>query len=180
MAFDDLPRHIAFICDGNSRWSEQQQRKIIQLPGFLPSSLAPMSMSTLGHAAGAIRVVHLIDTLLSMRQKHYQQWHQQQNHPLNGKKEYYVASIKCCTLFTFSTDNWSRPYQEVAGLLQLLEQMMTHYSNHDIVLRKEVCEYKYWGTWRMSGYQHRGGESYKIHEVKRKVSYGELSRTRRN
>ena len=27
MAFDDLPRHIAFICDGNSRWSEQQQRQ---------------------------------------------------------------------------------------------------------------------------------------------------------
>ena len=54
---------------------------------LLPSSLAPMSMSTLGHAEGAIRVVRLIDTLLSMRQKHYQRrHHQQQNHQLNGKE----------------------------------------------------------------------------------------------
>ena len=41
-----LPRHIAFICDGNSRWAERKS---------LPKSM--------GHAAGADRVMSIITSL---------------------------------------------------------------------------------------------------------------------
>jgi hypothetical protein len=32
---------------------------------------------------------------------------------------------------------------------------------------REGCEYKYWGIWRINGYQYQGGESYNIYQVKR-------------
>ena len=35
--------------------------------------------------------------------------------------------IKCVTLYGFSTENWSRPEDEVAGLLQLFEESINEY-----------------------------------------------------
>jgi len=178
--FDDLPRHIAFICDGNSRWSEQQQQQqqqqdqqsrqsILQLPG-LSSSLIPKSM--IGHAAGADRVVRLIDTLLSMRQKQ----HQLNQH--SGKKKH-NASIQYCTLFAFSTENWSRPYQEVYSLFQVLEQMAIHYSNHDTALREGKVQIRILGDLEDERIPKSTSKELRNLELKSKVACDERRRRRK-
>lgn len=43
---DPIPRHVAFICDGNSRWAQQHNCSTIQ-----------------GHSKGADRLVELLETL---------------------------------------------------------------------------------------------------------------------
>ncbi len=73
-----LPRHVAFIMDGNGRWAKQN--------GLERSD---------GHAAGAEvaeKVVRLCNDV----------------------------GIKYCTLYTFSTENWKRPTEEVEFLFQTL------------------------------------------------------------
>ena len=75
-----LPRHIAFIMDGNGRWAEQRGLPRIE-----------------GHQAGIENARSII--------KHLDQ-----------------HRIKCVTLYAFSTENWSRPEDEVSGLLHLLEE----------------------------------------------------------
>ena len=75
-----LPRHIAFIMDGNGRWAEQRGLPRIE-----------------GHQAGIENARSII--------KHLDQ-----------------HRIKCVTLYAFSTENWSRPEDEVSGLLRLLEE----------------------------------------------------------
>jgi undecaprenyl diphosphate synthase len=79
-----MPRHVALICDGNSRWAKQ---------GGLPTYV--------GHMTGADRLKSLLDALLSSNQYH---------------------SIEYCTLYGFSTENWSRPPSEVAAILQVMER----------------------------------------------------------
>ncbi len=182
--FHDLPRHIAFICDGNLRWSEQKQQRghesMLQLPGLLSSFFVPPSMR--GHAAGADRVVRLIDTLVSMRQKHYQQ--QRRLQQLNGKKEkkkeHNNSSIQYCTLFAFSTENWSRPYHEVAGLFQLLEQMAIHYSKHDTaVLQDGKVQIQILGNLEDTRIPTSMRNELRNLEVKSKVACDERRRRRR-
>ena len=77
-----LPRHVAFILDGNGRWAEKRGLPRLE-----------------GHRAG-IKNIRRILRYLSNR------------------------GVEYTTLFAFSTENWSRPAEEVNGIFDLLEQMV--------------------------------------------------------
>jgi len=74
-----LPRHVAFIMDGNGRWAEHRGLPRLE-----------------GHRAGVKNMRPVIRYLSS-------------------------HGIEYTTLYTFSTENWSRPGDEVDGLFHLLE-----------------------------------------------------------
>lgn len=77
-----LPRHIAFIMDGNGRWAKQRGLSRLE-----------------GHKAGVENAQSIIR---SLSQRH----------------------VKYVTLYGFSTENWSRPEEEVDGLLCLLAEVI--------------------------------------------------------
>ena len=87
----DIPQHIAFICDGNSRWAELHS---------LPKSI--------GHTKGSVRVIDLITSLTQQ-------------------------DVNYCTLFVFSTENWSRSKSETSGIFKLIEKVAIQYQDHDAV-----------------------------------------------
>ena len=121
MPVGELPRHIAFICDGNSRWSKRQS---------LPKSM--------GHAAGAERVINVIKAL--------QQYQSLYN---NAELDQYPDSssphaisqcnrIEYCTLYAFSTENWSRSPNEINAIFKLMERMAIQYRSHESVLSGKI------------------------------------------
>ncbi|OGO44173.1 MAG: di-trans,poly-cis-decaprenylcistransferase [Chloroflexi bacterium RBG_16_60_22] len=77
-----LPRHVAFIMDGNGRWAEQRGLPRLE-----------------GHRAG-VQNIRPIITFLSRH------------------------GIEYLTIYAFSTENWSRPEDEVSGLFHLLEEVI--------------------------------------------------------
>ena len=77
-----LPRHVAFIMDGNGRWAEERG-----LPRVM------------GHQAGA-ETVRRVVTYARRR------------------------GIPFLTLYAFSTENWSRPKDEVDALMHLFGQFI--------------------------------------------------------
>eukprot|EP00585_Thalassiosira_rotula_P004046 CAMPEP_0196139862 /NCGR_PEP_ID=MMETSP0910-20130528/6986_1 /TAXON_ID=49265 /ORGANISM="Thalassiosira rotula, Strain GSO102" /LENGTH=421 /DNA_ID=CAMNT_0041400643 /DNA_START=112 /DNA_END=1378 /DNA_ORIENTATION=- len=132
----DLPRHIAFICDGNSRWSRSQQSS---LPEFM------------GHVAGADRVVNLIEALQKLKSTKPSKIQSQQNQITNQQNQQpdeittqknnnndRYQRVEYCTLFAFSTENWSRPPSEISTLFQIIQRMATRYRNHDAVKNGKI------------------------------------------
>jgi undecaprenyl diphosphate synthase len=77
-----IPRHVAFIMDGNGRWAEKRGLSRLE-----------------GHHAGVKNIRPIIKFLHS-------------------------HGIKYVTLYAFSTENWSRPEDEVNGIFHLLEEMI--------------------------------------------------------
>jgi len=77
-----LPRHVAFILDGNGRWAAQ--RGLTRLEG---------------HRAGVANIRPIIRCL----NKH---------------------GVDYVTLYAFSTENWSRPEDEVSGIFNILEEVI--------------------------------------------------------
>jgi len=74
----NIPRHVAFIMDGNGRWAKNQgQHRLF------------------GHAAGVESVKEVIKTAREL-------------------------GVSFLTMYAFSTENWSRPSEEVEGLMNLL------------------------------------------------------------
>lgn len=74
----NIPRHVAFIMDGNGRWAKNKgQHRLF------------------GHAAGVESVKSVIQTAREL-------------------------GVSYLTLYAFSTENWSRPSDEVEGLMNLL------------------------------------------------------------
>ncbi len=76
--FNNLPRHIAVIMDGNGRWAKKKGARRI-----------------FGHR-NAVQAVRDITECCG------------------------ELGIKYLTLYAFSTENWSRPKEEVEGLMELL------------------------------------------------------------
>ena len=93
-----LPKHVAFICDGNSRWSDARN---------LPKSA--------GHLAGADRVINIIEALQSS-----------------------YSGVEYCTLFAFSTENFSRPKSEIDALFRIMRQFARQYRRHEAVRNGKV------------------------------------------
>ena len=74
----NIPRHVAFIMDGNGRWAKNKgQHRLF------------------GHAAGVESVKDVIKTAREL-------------------------GVSYLTMYAFSTENWSRPSEEVEGLMNLL------------------------------------------------------------
>ncbi|HEU5146354.1 MAG TPA: isoprenyl transferase [Chryseosolibacter sp.] len=76
--FNNLPKHIAVIMDGNGRWAKKQGARRI-----------------FGHR-NAVQAVRDVTECCG------------------------ELGIKFLTLYAFSTENWSRPKEEVEGLMELL------------------------------------------------------------
>ena len=80
----NIPKHVAFIMDGNGRWAKNQgQHRLF------------------GHAEGVLSVKEIIKTAREI-------------------------GIHYLTMYAFSTENWNRPADEVAGLMDLLVQAITN------------------------------------------------------
>jgi len=90
------PKHIAIICDGNSRWAKQ----------FISSSLSNIlddsALTRFGHSKGASRV---ISTIQQLKLKH--------------------PNVNYVTMYGFSTENWTRSKQEIADLWNVFEDFST-------------------------------------------------------
>jgi undecaprenyl diphosphate synthase len=77
-----IPRHVAFILDGNGRWAEKRGLSRLE-----------------GHRAGVKNIRRIIKCL----------------------NEY---GIEFVTLYAFSTENWSRPADEVNGIFDILMKVV--------------------------------------------------------
>lgn len=75
---EKIPRHIAFIMDGNGRWAKKRT-----LPRLF------------GHKEGVTSVREMVEMGVDL-------------------------GVEVMTFYTFSTENWKRPAQEVSALMQLL------------------------------------------------------------
>ncbi len=94
-----IPNHVAFICDGNSRWSIQNKNKFIDRDSSNSSERRGKNITFWGHSNGASNVINLI--------KHIQ--------------KNYAHSINYVTMYAFSTENWSRDPDEIEALWNVLE-----------------------------------------------------------
>lgn len=79
---DRVPKHVAFIMDGNGRWAKK--RGLVR---------------TAGHEEGAKRVQDLA----------------------RNAKEF---GIKVVTVYTFSTENWKRPKEEIDYIFNLVKKLL--------------------------------------------------------
>ena len=82
LIFDNLPKHVAIIMDGNGRWAKSQNKE-----------------RTFGHK-NAIKAVR---------------------EAISACNE---VGIPYLTLYTFSTENWNRPTEEVDTLMNLLSSTL--------------------------------------------------------
>lgn len=98
----NLPKHIAFVCDGNTRWAKQHQQPTL-----------------MGHFMGANRTVELIQTL---RQ-------QSSSSSSLSSSSIHHHDITHLTFFAFSTENWNRPMSEIRNLFNILEQTAHYWYN---------------------------------------------------
>ena len=114
----DIPQHIAFICDGNSRWAELNS---------LPKSI--------GHTKGSARVIDLISSLTQrdvavagpgQRRREFEVGQSQ-------VAEDHYRHIQYCTFFVFSTENWLRQKSETDSIFKLIEKVAIRYQDHDAV-----------------------------------------------
>ncbi|WP_305768341.1 isoprenyl transferase [Candidatus Epulonipiscium viviparus] len=79
---NDVPKHVAFIMDGNGRWAKSKK---------LPRSA--------GHKKGSETLRDIVEYAATLK-------------------------IKYITAYTFSTENWSRPKEEVSAIMALLEDYL--------------------------------------------------------
>lgn len=80
MSNPGIPRHVAFIMDGNGRWAGQRGKT-----------------RSAGHVAGGKTVRRMVEHARRL-------------------------GIEYITLYAFSSDNWSRPTDEVQALMQLFRR----------------------------------------------------------
>ena len=104
------PNHVAFICDGNSRWSIQNQET-------QRNGKEIYNRNTIrGHSQGASNVMNIV--------KHI--------------RNNYSSSIRYITMYAFSTENWSRDPQEVNDLWYIMEKFSKEFYSRAIELNIRV------------------------------------------
>ncbi len=82
-----LPRHIAFIMDGNGRWATLRKKP-----------------RTFGHSKGSQVIRRIVEKCFN-------------------------SGIEVVSLYAFSTENWSRPKEEVEKIFSLLKKFIDKYTN---------------------------------------------------
>lgn len=82
-----LPRHIAFIMDGNGRWATLRKKP-----------------RTFGHSKGSQVIRRIVEKCFN-------------------------SGIEVVSLYAFSTENWSRPKEEVDKIFSLLKKFIDKYTN---------------------------------------------------
>ena len=87
------PRHVAIVCDGNSRWATKQKDEESET-----NSIATYIRKSMGHSKGASRVISTIKYLDKV-------------HP----------RVKHVTIYGFSTENWSRSETEIRDIWNVIE-----------------------------------------------------------
>lgn len=80
-----VPRHIAFVMDGNRRWAQNRGRRHFQ-----------------GHLAGLHNLSEIVRACSHL-------------------------GVEYVTAYGFSTENWSRPDQEIAGLFSIIRAAVSYY-----------------------------------------------------
>ena len=93
-----VPRHIAVIMDGNGRWARRKG-----LPRLV------------GHVKGADTARRAIRACRHLAGRLYEE---------GLTKDPGLGRVEYLTLYTFSNENWSRPQDEVGGLMRLIEQKL--------------------------------------------------------
>jgi undecaprenyl diphosphate synthase len=86
------PRHIAIVCDGNSRWATNQKNE------SAGNAITAAVKKCIGHSKGASRVISTVKYLDKV-------------HP----------DVKHVTIYGFSTENWSRPDTEIRDIWNVIE-----------------------------------------------------------
>ena len=102
-------KHIAFICDGNSRWGKKIKESPsppppydhkIQMPFQQQFQNGKDQMDKIrGHSKGAQQITALVQ-------------HIQHNYPF----------LQYMTIYGFSSENWSRPQEEIDGIFLVIER----------------------------------------------------------
>lgn len=82
-----LPKHIAFIMDGNGRWAKEKGKP-----------------RTFGHQKGSAVIRKLVEKC-------------------------FKEGIEVVSLYAFSTENWSRPQEEIDKIFSLLRKFIDKYSS---------------------------------------------------
>jgi len=93
------PSHIAFICDGNSRWATHKHMKGATRQDQKNLANENTWAVERGHAKGAARVVSMTQDI---------------------RKRY--PDVRWITMYAFSTENWTRPTREIEALWKVMEQ----------------------------------------------------------
>ena len=88
VALFSLPRHVAYIVDGNGRWGEKNGANRL-----------------VGHKKGADNTVEIV-------------------------KATFLKGIPFITLYLFSTENWSRPSEEVGHIMSLLNDYLLSFADY--------------------------------------------------
>ncbi|KAG5222242.1 dehydrodolichyl diphosphate synthase [Salix suchowensis] len=98
---ESMPRHVAVIMDGNSRWARQRGLLVEEIVNQLAFSVIVIVMQSVMHCheAGLRSMKEFIKLCL--------QW-----------------GIKVVTVFAFSIDNWTRPKEEVDIVMTLIENLL--------------------------------------------------------
>ena len=97
----ELPKHVAYIVDGNGRWASR-----------LANSTDSRIDRSFGHTVGANVTVNIV-------------------------KKTFELGVSFVTVFLFSTENWSRPSQEVQNIIHLLDKYLIDFSAY---LKKEKIQ----------------------------------------
>jgi undecaprenyl diphosphate synthase len=130
-----LPRHIALVCDGNTRWAQQHH---------VPTAE--------GHARGAQRTLQVIRYLQQQLQQQQQQQQLHQNRDAEFRQHTPLSppaqpttnptpaattapttttttiipttrnAVTHVTFYVFSTENWSRPHDEIQDIFRVVER----------------------------------------------------------
>jgi len=93
------PNHIAFICDGNSRWASLSSNQYQNQGGYEQSTFW-------GHSQGGSRCISLIKHLVANR-----------------------PDVKYVTMYGFSSENWSRSPNEIRDIWRVMEQTASSFHN---------------------------------------------------
>ena len=97
MAETKIPKHIAFIMDGNGRWAKSKH---------LPRSV--------GHREGVVSMRKVVEAC-------------------------YKKGVQVVSFYAFSTENWSRPQEEIDTLFDMLEKFakteIPKYAKRNFIIR---------------------------------------------